>query len=704
MLVTLKEPPGVQVRGVVKNIEPGMGLTLMNVICTGNGKYVPELSLKVAEIANLEEATNENAVVNKPPPPQAYPVAPYPAPTPAVKPKHFEDPAILSMGKRPTPVINHTPSLPTQPWSATSMERTDSTQTATGRNSRSIRDITPAATLVEPMEAMRVSGEGANGTPLVEEMDGEAEVLPEQPAAKQRKARRSRKGRKTGDDATADPSATTTKDTTNSKGWRQTPLLEPTTSFQPFATLKKNRRRNGKMEENGWQTEDATDVQEMGDFDFVGSLAKFDKHTVFNQIQAEDSVADEDRLVSHNRLPRAKPGTAGGKNLHYTENVLEVPNGPAKTTAWKSEAGDSEDEEARGSQRGSGSGRRSRRTERADSKLSLNRRPVSRKGSAGIHPARTLSVRFSDRAKASDTNCQKIPSPASKPSFFLVPSDRRCETISALQMLNLENIADNELGLSEDMMSENAGRGIAEVALSALNASGGRGLTQGKNSIIPTVVVFAGNNKSGLRAVAAGRHIRNHGLNVVICVLGLERESELLVGLRRQIKVFRGFGGKIVTKIELLEYVKTLDAPLELIIDGLLGLTISFEELRTGDQATAYELIAWANRSKARVLAIDVPTGIDPTTGKVSIIDGRQLYIHAEYVVAMGAPKKGLLEALALGEGIADEDGKGKDWQLFVADIGLGAAVWKKAGTRVRRGVEFDGSWVLAMRFQGGAE
>ncbi len=45
-------------------------------------------------------------------------------------------------------------------------------------------------------------------------------------------------------------------------------------------------------------------------------------------------------------------------------------------------------------------------------------------------------------------------------------------------MLNLENIADNELGLSEDMMTENAGRGIAEVALSALN-TGGRGLTQG---------------------------------------------------------------------------------------------------------------------------------------------------------------------------------------------------------------------------------
>jgi len=259
-------------------------------------------------------------------------------------------------------------------------------------------------------------------------------------------------------------------------------------------------------------------------------------------------------------------------------------------------------------------------------------------------------------------------------------------------------------------MAENAGRGIAEVALSATN-NGARGLTRGKSHVIPTVVVFAGNNKNGLRAIAAGRHLRNHGLNVVVCVLGLEREAEFLIDVKRQLNVFRSFGGKIVNKFGLLEYIKTLNAPVELIIDGLLGLAISFEELRTGDQATAFELIEFANRSTAAVIAIDIPTGIDPMTGKVSIFDGRQLYMNPKFVVAMGAPKKGLLEAMLIGEGVVEEDGVGissekrsgigKEWQLFVADVGLGAAAWKKAGTRLRRGVEFDGSWVLGMRFQG---
>ncbi|TVY46715.1 Enhancer of mRNA-decapping protein 3 [Lachnellula cervina] len=678
MLVTLSSPPGAQLRGIVDSIEAGKSLTLRNVTCPANGKYVPEFTINASEIIELVEAVNENA-----------------APTPGVPPpkaKAFEDPAILSVGKRPTPVLGSSArsSIPSH-WQGNAMERTDSARTA--RDQRVLNDITPAATLVtssvSPVEiGVDIDVAGLNLT----ELEAEATKEEELPSiVKKTRTRRHRQRKK--DALVKDGDVTPARETTKSKGWRQTPLLEPNPSFQPFATLRGKKRRDGRMDENGWATEEATDVQDMGDFDFTSNLAKFDKHGVFNQIQAEDSVADEDRLVAHNRLPKTKPGTAGGKNLHHTENVLEVPSTAVKRgELWKSEEGDS-DLEDKASQRGSGSGRLSRRAkkdERAESKLGMNRRPVSRKGSSIINgpPSRAHS----------------IPTPGLKPSFYLVPSDRQCEPMSALHMLNLENIADTELGLSEEMMTENAGRGIAEVALSALNAGGG-GLTQGKSSTIPIVVVLAGNNKSGLRAVAAGRHIRNHGLNVVICVLGLERESELLVGLSRQLKVFRCFGGKVVNKVQLLEYVKNLDIPIELIIDGLLGLTISFEELRTGDQASAYELIEWANRSRAAVLAIDVPTGIEPTNGKISVIDGRKLYIHAKFVVAMGAPKKGLLEAMARGEGIPDEDGvgnsKGKEWQLFVADIGLGAAVWKKTGTRVRRGVEFEGHWVVGMRFQG---
>lgn len=261
---------------------------------------------------------------------------------------------------------------------------------------RVFRDITPTVSVIDDgLESIAIHEDDTASfdppsVPFIEELEAEVSVLPEQPAKGGKRTRR-RKPKKEG---AQDLAALPAKETTKSKGWRQTPLLEPNPSFQPYATLKRHGRRNGKMEESGWATEDATDVQDMGDFDFQGSLAKFDKHSVFTQLQAEDSVADEDRLVAHNRIPKAKPGTGGGKNLHYTENVLDVPNGTSKIKdeVWKSEAGESElEERAVHRDAGSGSGRHSRR---AESKPSTSRRPVSRKGS-GILPGqvtRTLSV------------------------------------------------------------------------------------------------------------------------------------------------------------------------------------------------------------------------------------------------------------------------------------------------------------------------
>jgi enhancer of mRNA-decapping protein 3 len=396
---------------------------MLLVTCPANGKYVPEFTINAAEIVELVEAGNENNAPDvRAPPPRATPVT---QPT-----KTFEDPAILSVGKRPTSIIR--PSIPNQ-WGSTSMERIDSARTATGRDEKSlVREIpTPRPILADIMQkngsieklpqqvadlvatVSKLSGLTEDQVddaeaPALEELDGAGHISFAQPVAKiQGKRYRKRRGRKEREDTPQDPTITVTsvKETTRSKtwketplldakGWRQTPLLEPNPSFQPFSTLKKKGRRNGKIEENGWATEDATDVQEMGDFDFEGSLAKFDKKTVFTQIQAEDTIAEGDRLVAHNRLPRAKPGTAGGKNLHPTENVLDMPNGRVDRDAWKSEAGDSEVEE-RTSQRDTGSGRTSRRGGRAESKLSNNRRPTSRKGSAaiaGIQPVRTLSV------------------------------------------------------------------------------------------------------------------------------------------------------------------------------------------------------------------------------------------------------------------------------------------------------------------------
>jgi enhancer of mRNA-decapping protein 3 len=103
---------------------------------------------------------------------------------------------------------------------------------------------------------------------------------------------------------------------------------------------------------------------------------------------------------------------------------------------------------------------------------------------------------------------------------------------------------------------------------------------------------------------------------------------------------------------------------------------------------------------------------VDPTSGKVTVVDGMRLYVKPRYVVAVGAPKRGLLEAMVAadnddgdtilaGEGPAVADDAVLEWKLYLVDMGLGQAVWKKAGTKLRKGVDFGERWVLEMKYRG---
>ncbi|KAK1992649.1 DFDF domain-containing protein [Colletotrichum falcatum] len=705
MLVTLRQPPGTMLKGTVSAIQAGNSLTLSNVFTLGTNHWLPRVVIDAADILELSEYKEEVA-------PNTFTapgLSPVPAPviTQPAQPA-FADPAILSMGNRPGSDMrsgSEKQTLPEVIPQPTITEIKDPRPGQPGVLSAvhlmgASRD--DVVSLSETLQELDVE----EHTPRVRQYAAESSGVPqdahEAQGQSQKKKNRRREKQRAPRNGAADetiPEITPMRGNaaTRGKGWRQTPMLQSSPSFQPFNSLKRGIKGKKDLPENGWASEDVT--EEMAEFDFENNLAKFDKRTIFDQMRKEDLIDEADRLVSHNRRP--KPGTAGGKNFHYSENVLEMPSASlnAHQDFWNSEA----DDAANGVDRLSGRDVRSAQSSRrADSKPGATRRSQSRKASAQLN-SQPLNRVNSNHVTQS--------------GFYLVPSNRRLETVSALQMLNLENIAANEIGLTEDMMAENAGRGIAEVALRALQdpaiqvrfGTGGANAQNNSLAASATTVILAGNNKSGIRAISAARHLRNKGLNILVCVVGIERERDLLEDMRQQIRIFRNFGGRVHNKLELFEQLrKTTSTPatsVSLIIDALLGLAISFEELRTGDQATVYELIEWANRNEAFVLAVDVPTGIDPSTGKVSIIDGGRLYVKPRYVVAMGAPKKGLLEAMAP---VSESDPAGaetaaaeeEDWKLFIADMGLGATVWKKAGTKIRRGIDFDDKWVLQMRYQ----
>ncbi|KAM0293518.1 hypothetical protein ACHAO9_002242 [Fusarium lateritium] len=715
MRVVLRDPPRSELTGTVVDVQAGSGLTLTNVFLTSSKQWLPHLQVQAANIADLAEVKDDAPATYAPAPtePIAAPVVskPQPPPQPA-----FVDPAILSLGRPPATPLGSEARGPAPGDASFELQAAPiSAAVSTPGRPTPDHDLTGSVSNLAISEAVPESG---NGQPAEQATRS---------AKKKNNNRRSRqskqgKGQRAEEDGQAGESSPASG---RGKGWRQTPILQSTASFQPFHSLKKNVKGRKGMLDNGWASEEVT--EEMGDFDFENNLAKFDKRTIFDQMRKEDQVDDASRLVSHNLKP--KPGTAGGKNLHYTENVLDLPSATKKDTDfWNSEADDGLNEAERLSGRDARSAQSNRR---ADSKSGPSRRSQSRKASAVAISGGLPLSRVNSGVRASHLSRLSISRPESRstnsrqqghpPGLYLIPSHKRLETVSALQMLNLENIAANEIGLTEQLMSENGGRGIAEVALTALSDPaikmrfGLAGANPSSSTTLssPAVVILAGNNKSGIRAIAAGRHLRNKSVNVLVCLVGIEREKDLLEDLRQQIQLYRAFGGKILSKTDLFEHLRKASSSgspvsVSLIIDALLGLTISFEELRTGDQATVYELMEWANRNEAFVLSVDVPTGIDPTSGKVAVIDGGRLFVKPRYVIAMGAPKRGLLEAVTPPNEDDPQNmnnaGHEDEWRLFIADIGLGSAVWRKAGTKIRRGIDFDEKWVLEMKYRDGQQ
>lgn len=77
-------------------------------------------------------------------------------------------------------------------------------------------------------------------------------------------------------------------------------------------------RRGGRDRDEGpaetWDNDVSVDEDFQKDFDYHGNLQHFDKAKIFAQIQEEDRINPQNRLVYHNKQPR---------KLGHRENVLE---------------------------------------------------------------------------------------------------------------------------------------------------------------------------------------------------------------------------------------------------------------------------------------------------------------------------------------------------------------------------------------------
>src|SRR5215469_5704539 len=176
------------------------------------------------------------------------------------------------------------------------------------------------------------------------------------------------------------------------------------------------------------------------------------------------------------------------------------------------------------------------------------------------------------------------------PDFF-TETNKEVPALTTAQMREVDRIAIEETGPNLFQMMENAGRNLAEMALEQL----------GRDWQRARIVVLAGTGGNGGGGITAARHLANRGARVELCLAAPDKLSEVAAWQRR---VFQSTSGKEVQ-------FRNLDpAQVHLILDALIGYG-----LQSAPQGIFAELIRWANTTRAPIISLDVPSGLDSTTG-----------------------------------------------------------------------------------------
>ncbi|MCI0632581.1 MAG: NAD(P)H-hydrate epimerase [Actinobacteria bacterium] len=203
------------------------------------------------------------------------------------------------------------------------------------------------------------------------------------------------------------------------------------------------------------------------------------------------------------------------------------------------------------------------------------------------------------------------------------------------QMRDVDRLAVEEFDLLLIQMMENAGAHLADLALRRFQPE--------------AVAVLCGAGGNGGGGLVAARHLANRGVRVAVT---LDADPDRLGDVPvHQLAMLRRMGVPIGTE----------PIAAELVLDAVIGYS-----LRGDPRGRAAELIGWAKEQQAPVCSLDVPSGLDATTGDI-----RDPCVRATATLTLALPKTGLAAAPdVVGE-------------LYLGDISIPRALYAKLGIEV---------------------
>lgn len=217
-------------------------------------------------------------------------------------------------------------------------------------------------------------------------------------------------------------------------------------------------------------------------------------------------------------------------------------------------------------------------------------------------------------------------------------SKSQIRAVSVHEIQALDRIAIEEIGIPSLSLMENAGRAVAQEALSAL---------QGKKK--PSVCVVCGTGNNAGDGFVVARHLMNKGIHVKVFLVGNENKlkHDALVHFRVLKKIKCPIQSAVILNRSNINELKTCDV----IVDAIFGVGLNREILDP-----AKNIIASLNALRQRIISIDIPSGLDGTTGSIYGV-----CVKAWKTVTFSFMKKGFLKNL----------GPHYAGRVIIADIGI---------------------------------
>jgi NAD(P)H-hydrate epimerase len=212
--------------------------------------------------------------------------------------------------------------------------------------------------------------------------------------------------------------------------------------------------------------------------------------------------------------------------------------------------------------------------------------------------------------------------------------------LTTAQMIEVDRLMTDVYRIDLVRMMENAGRNLAHLARVRFFNGDPRN---------KRVVALAGSGGNGGGVLVAARRLHNFGAH--ISVVSARPATQYTPVPSQQLEILQHIGIDIFNA----EEIDRVPMP-HLILDGLIGYS-----LKGSPRGATADLIRWANDRAVPILALDIPSGLDATTGTAF-----EPTIKATTTMTLALPKQGL-QAAAVHVG-----------ELYLADISVPPQLYRE--------------------------